>query len=164
MQTPSEERLVALLDQWSPQWTWWGRQRAMGAEALEAMLRTCRRAFSMRSMRETEAVAVIYMVAELCGVPGNKKNVTGRCAVASVCKSMQPAKPFRSRSSQSFAKWRGSCRRQCRKATSVPSSHSTERADTFECTCTAIYCAQQLHLCREDDGAELQAVQRKPKL
>ena len=53
---------------------------------------------------KAEAVAIIYMVAELCGVPGDKKNVTGRCAVASVCKSMQPAKPFQSKSSQSFAK------------------------------------------------------------
>ena len=35
MQTPSEERLVALLDQWSPQWTWRGRQRAIGAGAYE---------------------------------------------------------------------------------------------------------------------------------
>ena len=35
MQTPSEERLVALLDQWSLQWTWRGRQRAIGAGAYE---------------------------------------------------------------------------------------------------------------------------------
>ena len=35
MQTPSEERLVALLDQWSPQWTWRGRQRAIGAGAYD---------------------------------------------------------------------------------------------------------------------------------
>ena len=34
----------------------------------------------------------------------------------------------------------------------------TERADTFECTCTTIYCAPRLHLCRDDD-AQLQAVQ-----
>ena len=35
MQTPSEERLVALLDQWSLQWAWRGRQRAIGAGAYE---------------------------------------------------------------------------------------------------------------------------------
>ena len=35
MQAPSEERLVALLDQWSPQWKWRGRQRAIGAGAYE---------------------------------------------------------------------------------------------------------------------------------
>ena len=35
MQAPSEEHLVALLDQWSPQWKWRGRQRAIGAGAYE---------------------------------------------------------------------------------------------------------------------------------
>ena len=34
-QAPSEEHLVALLDQWSPQWKWRGRQRAIGAGAYE---------------------------------------------------------------------------------------------------------------------------------
>ena len=44
-QTPSEERLVALLDQWSLQWTWRVRQRAseryctLGSMLFEAMLR-----------------------------------------------------------------------------------------------------------------------------
>ncbi|CAE7380041.1 unnamed protein product [Symbiodinium sp. CCMP2592] len=32
---PSEEHLVALLDLWSPQWKWWGRQRAIGTGAYE---------------------------------------------------------------------------------------------------------------------------------
>ena len=35
MQAPSKEHLVALLDQWSPQWKWRGRQRAIGAGAYE---------------------------------------------------------------------------------------------------------------------------------
>ena len=35
MQAPSEEHLVALLDQWSPQWKWRGRQRAIGDGAYE---------------------------------------------------------------------------------------------------------------------------------
>ena len=35
MQTPSEEHVVFLLDAWSPQWTWRGRQRAIGTGAFD---------------------------------------------------------------------------------------------------------------------------------
>ena len=35
MQAPEEEHVVALLDLWSPQWTWRGRQRGIGSGAYE---------------------------------------------------------------------------------------------------------------------------------
>ena len=35
MQAPEEEHVAALLDLWSPQWAWRGRQRGIGSGAYE---------------------------------------------------------------------------------------------------------------------------------
>ena len=66
----------------------------------------------VRSEKQKQLLSFTWL-AELCGVPGGNKNVPRRCTVASVGKSVQSAKPFQSRSSQSFASQRRSCSRQC---------------------------------------------------